>query len=203
MFTGIVDAQGIVKKIQKKGQNFRLAIKVPRVYGRLKIGSSVAVDGVCLTVVARHRVGATQWAAPTLSFDVIPETLKRTHFRALSVGDKLNLERPLKWKGRVHGHLVQGHVDGVVKVLKVSCRGTARRAPTKHSFQLSFPKKLRRVLVEKGSVALNGVSLTIGRVARGSFWVHGIPHTLRKTNLKEWKTGTIVNLETDFMLRAG
>src|SRR5262249_17486454 len=152
----------------------------PRAYAALKRGSSLAVDGVCLTVVR------------PLTFDVISETLRRTHFGRLKTGDRLNLERPLKWKGRVHGHLVQGHVDAVIKGLKAS----------QSDFQLSLPQKGDRLVVEKGSVALNGVSLTVGRKRRGSFWVHVIPHTRRKTNLGSWKTGSRVNLETDAWLKA-
>ena len=180
MFTGIVEAQATVRKIEKNRRGIRLTLKAPRRYSKLKKGSSLAIDGVCLTVTR------------PLTFDVIPETLKRTHFRHLKTGDRLNLERPLKWKGRVDGHLVQGHVDAVARVLQVS----------KTDVQLSFPKKFDRAIVEKGSVALNGVSLTVGRRRPGSFWVHVIPHTLRKTNLKSWKKGSRVNLETDVWLKA-
>ena len=186
MFTGIVDGQGVVKKIQKKGQNFRLTLQVPRVYARLKSGFSVSVDGVCLTVTDRC-------AAPLqLTFDVVPETLNRTHFRYLKTGDKLNLERPLKWTGRVHGHLVQGHVDGVAKVLK--------NGP-KRSFQLGFPKKYGRAIVEKGSVALNGVSLTVGRVRSKNFSVYLIPFTLTVTTFKGKRAGDWMNIETDILAK--
>jgi riboflavin synthase len=190
MFTGIVDGRARLKKIEKRGRNVRITLQVPKAYGKLKLGSSVAVDGVCLTVVSH--VGATQGAVPTLSFDVIPETLKRTHFRGLKEGDVLNLERPLRWKGRMDGHLVQGHVDAAVEVLETKVK----------SFRLSYPKALGRMIVEKGSVALNGVSLTIGKKTPSSFWVHVIPHTLNKTNLGSWRPGRKVNLEADAWLKA-
>ncbi len=188
MFTGIIDATGIVHSAHKKGRLLQISLKVPAPYRRSKIGSSVSVDGVCLTVTSAKE--------GRLSFDVIPETLKRTRFGRLKMGDKLNLERPLRWKGRVDGHLVQGHVDSVAKVVKVVSRGKSR------DFRLAASRKLDRALVEKGSVALNGVSLTIGRKRGDSFWVHVIPHTLKKTNLGSWKAGSAVNLEADAWLKA-
>ena len=183
MFTGIVDGIAQVKDVQKKGRGLRLVLKVPSKYRKLKLGSSVAVDGVCLTVVSR--------ASSDLSFDVIHETLKRTRLGGLKPGEKLNLERPLRWKGRVDGHLVQGHVDAVARVTEVSGK----------DFHIAFPARLQRLILPKGSIALNGVSLTVGRVAHSSFWVHVIPHTLLKTNLKLWKPGSRLHLETDIWLK--
>lgn len=188
MFTGIVEARGFVEGIQKKGRAMRLVLRVPAAYRKLRSGASVSVDGVCLTVTGRKGSG--------LSFDVVPETLKRTRFGRLKAGETLNLERPLRWKGRVEGHLVQGHVDGVARVLKSAGSGSRR------DFQVALPKKLARLVVEKGSVALNGVSLTVGRKKPGSFWVHVIPHTLQKTNLGSWEKGSYINLETDVWLKA-
>ena len=188
MFTGIVEARGVVQSAQMKGRLMRLSLRVPAVFRRLKIGASVSVDGVCLTIVSIKK--------EHLFFDIVPETLKRSRFRHLKVGESLNLERPLRWKGRVDGHLVQGHVDGVAKVERAISRGKGK------DFCLSTPSKLGRFLVEKGSVALNGVSLTLGRRRKTSFWVHVIPHTLRKTNLSLWKAGSAVNLEADAWLKA-
>jgi len=187
MFTGIVDACGTVRSAEMKGQLMKLVLKVPASYRRLKPGASVSVDGVCLTV--------TSAKSGNLYFDVIPETLKRSRFRRVKAGEALNLEKPLRWKGRVDGHLVQGHVDAVAKVVKVATRGKGR------DFYLSAPRLFARALVEKGSVALNGVSLTVGRKKSSSFWVHVIPHTIKMTNLGEWRAGTKVNLETDVMLK--
>lgn len=191
MFTGIVDGLGRVRAVQKRGRGFRLVVHVPAAYKNLKKGSSVSVDGVCLTVVGR-RAGARRRAAGTLTFDIVPETLKRTHFCSLKTGQSLNLERPLRWKGRVDGHLVQGHVDAVARIARKVSR----------SFQIRYPGKLAKWIVPKGSVALNGVSLTVGRAVRGAFWVHVIPHTLRRTNLGAWKPGSRVNLEADLWLKA-
>ena len=187
MFTGIIDGSGRVDRVQRTGRMMKLSLRVPAAYRRLKAGSSVSVDGVCLTVTSAKK--------GLLYFDVIPETLKRSRFRGLQAGEKLNLEKPLRWKGRVDGHLVQGHVDGTAKVAKAVSRGKGR------DFFLAGPGKLCRTLVEKGSVALNGVSLTVGKTSPKGFWVHVIPHTLKKTNLREWGPGTKVNLETDVMLR--
>jgi riboflavin synthase len=184
MFTGIVDGRARVQNILKKGRSIRLRLKVPVSYRRLKLGSSVSVDGVCLTVAGR--------SAGCLAFDVVSETLKRTRFRFLKPGEALNLEKPLPWKGRVHGHLVQGHADAVARVAKQKAR----------SFQIAYPKKLSKWIVPKGSVALNGVSLTVGKVSGGSFWVHVIPLTFRKTNVGLWKPGTRLNLEADLWLKA-
>ena len=188
MFTGIIDGSARVKSAQKKGRGMRLELEAPADYRRLKIGASVAVDGVCLTVVSAKK--------NILSFDVVPETLKRSRLGHLVIGEKLNLERPLRWMGRVDGHLVQGHVDGLAKVVKGVTRGKGR------DFYLTVPNKWSRFVVEKGSVALNGVSLTIGRKKGSSFWVHIIPHTLNKTNLGLRKAGDVLNLETDSWLKA-
>lgn len=188
MFTGIVDARGVVQSAQMKGRLMKLSLNVPAVYQRLKAGASVSVDGVCLTVTSAKK--------GLLFFEVIPETLKRSRFRHLKAGEKVNLERPLRWKGRVDGHLVQGHVDDVAKVVKVVPRGKGC------DFRLAAPRKFKRLLVEKGSVALNGVSLTVGHKQGDLFWVHVIPHTLQKTNLGLWEAGSAVNLETDAWLKA-
>lgn len=184
MFSGIVEAQGRVRALRKKGKAARLELRVPAAYARLKKGDSVAVDGVCLTVVARGR--------GRLSFDVVAETLRRTRLGRLEEGERVNLERPLRWRGRVHGHLVQGHIDAVVKVLKKDS----------HSFEVAYPKRVRQWVAPKGSVALNGISLTVGRVSGASFRVHGIPHTLKSTNMGLWKAGTALNLEADLWLKA-
>lgn len=189
MFTGIIEGQAKVMKFQKARKGAVLTLRVPAAFRKSKTGSSISVDGVCLTVVGRAA------GASLLSFDLVPETLKRTYFSKLCPGDILNLERPLRWRGRVDGHLVQGHVDGVVKVVKRTRQGRGV------SFQLSIPKKLKRAVMEKGSVALNGVSLTVGRTSGGFFWVHGIPHTLKHTNLRLWKPGQKVNFEADRALR--
>ena len=186
MFTGIVEKMGMVETLRAASlhqDRRRLSLRPPVGWGRLPLGSSIAVDGACLTVSGR--------AGGILFFDLVKETLKRTHFSSLRPGDFVNLERALRASQRIEGHFVQGHVDGLGQVLKVLCKGREK------SFQISFPGALKRYFIEKGSVAVNGVSLTIGKVRPGAFWVHVIPHTLKKTNLHTWEKGSLVNLETD------
>lgn len=187
MFTGIVQAQGRVIAVKKARGNRVLTLRVPAAFRKAKLGASISADGVCLTVTARK--------GSDLFFDIVPETLRRTHFSGVKPGDALNLERPLVWKGHVDGHIVQGHVDGTARITKVSRRGKGL------SFGLKPPKSLKRYLIEKGSVTLNGISLTVGKVSSGLFWVHIIPHTLKKTNIRFWKLGQKINLETDWLLK--
>ena len=187
MFTGIIEKKAKVRALRPYRGGRRLTLQVPLVWSRLPLGTSVAVDGCCLTVSAR--------GAGRLSFDLLKETLKRSRFAGLKPGDVLNLERALRSTRRIEGHFVQGHVDGVGKVRKVV---SARR---EKSLQVAFPRLLRPYLIPKGSVALNGVSLTVGRVGKGSFWVHVIPHTLRKSNLGPLKVGDAVNMEADALLK--
>ncbi len=179
MFTGIIEAQGTVKAF-KSG---KLEIVVPQFFGKLKRGSSLAVDGVCLTV--------TRQTARIAVFDVVRETQKRSTLGLLAAGSQVNLERPLKWQGRIEGHFVSGHVDGVgiVKVV------TKRKNET--DIQIQASPNLKAFLVEKGSVAINGASLTLGKVKGGIFWIHCIPHTLKLTNLNRLQKGDRVNLEAD------
>ncbi len=186
MFTGIVEGRGKVHQIHFSKSGAALTLLVPAIFTKLKTGASVSVDGVCLTVVKAAAKGTH-----LLVFDLVSETLKRTRFKKIKAGDILNLERPLKWNSRVDGHLVQGHVDGVARVIQKIRQGRGA------SFQLSAPIKFRRYLTEKGSVALNGVSLTLGKTDKRGFWIHGIPHTLKKTNMDHWRVGQKINIEVD------
>ena len=187
MFTGIIEATGKVISIKKSGVIARLVLEAPAPYRSLKRGSSVAVNGVCLTVAAKK--------GRTLSFDLIPETLRRTSLGRFSPGERVNLERPMLARHRVHGHFVLGHVDGVGNIRAVRARGRAK------DLEVSFPAFLRRFLVQKGSVTVDGVSLTLGRVSRSSFRLHLIPETLRRTTFGLCKKGRPVNLETDILMK--
>ena len=192
MFTGIVEKMGKVKTLGpvsrlRSGSGFRIFLNVGPKWDRLPIGSSVAVDGVCLTVSGRGR--------GVLSFDLLKETLKMTRFSSLRAGDRVNLERALRVGRRIEGHFVQGHVDGTGKVLKVLRRNKEK------SFLVSFPKSIKNYILPKGSIALNGVSLTIGKIQTGAFWVYVIPHTSKKTNLGLIRQGDHVNLEADVLLK--
>ncbi len=188
MFTGIIEGRASVVSVHKTSKGARLTLRVPASFARLRPGASVAVNGACLTVSGR--------GARRLRFDLLRETMKRTAFGGLQPGATLNLERALKWNGRLEGHVVQGHVDGRGRVLQVISKGREK------SLRIAYPRALRRFFVEKGSVAVNGVSLTLGKVGPASFWVHVIPVTLRKTTLGGLRKGDAVHLEADILLKS-
>ena len=186
MFTGIVVGTGTVEDRRVEGGETRLRVRVPfeETIGR---GESVAVDGVCLTAV-RSGPG---WFEAVVS----PETLERTTLALRVAGDRLNLERPLRLVDRLSGHLVQGHVDRVGVVEWVRAEGSGRRV------RIRFPPDLRDLIVLKGSIAVDGVSLTVAGRSEGCFEVALIPETLALTRLDEYRSGTPVNLEVDMLGR--
>ncbi len=184
MFTGIVEERGTVREVGPS----RLAVTCATVNADADVGDSIAVNGVCLTVVDR--------GDGHLAFDLSEETLRRTSFARLSPGDPVNLERPLTLSSRLGGHLVQGHVDGVGTV-----RGFERDAAGGAWLTVDVGAELRRYLVEKGSVCVDGVSLTIAALADGAFSVALIPHTLDVTTLGAVRVGDPVNLEVDVVAR--
>jgi riboflavin synthase len=184
MFTGIVEERGTVREIGPS----RLSVAMSTVNGDSDIGASVAVNGVCLTVVGRSE--------EHLAFDLSEETLRRTSFARLSGGDPVNLERPLTLSSRLGGHLVQGHVDGVGSVAAF-VRDEAGGA----WLTIEPPAGLRRYLVEKGSVCVDGVSLTIAAAEGETFSVALIPHTLDVTTLGSTRPGDPVNLEVDVIAK--
>ena len=190
MFTGIIEKMGRVSgwKVAKKARAKILAVACPLGYSRaLKIGASVSVNGVCLTVIQKR--------ADQLSFNVVQETLKRTALGALEPGDSVHLELPLKANARLDGHFVLGHVDAKGKVLRILAGKNDTR------LLIGFPKSLQPYLLEKGSVAVDGVSLTVGRVSGNKFWLHLIPHTLKNTRFSGLKQGDPVNLEADILVK--
>lgn len=185
MFTGIVSSVGTVVAT---GPN-RLGIAAASAARRLKIGSSIAVNGCCLTVVTKQ--GATFFA------DVVPETLRRTNLGQAGIGSRVNLELPVGAAGLLDGHLVQGHVDAKATVRKVTGVASGRE------LEIGLPSALRPFVVEKGSIAVDGVSLTVAGVddrAR-SFRVALIPHTLAVTIAGDYQKGSVVNLEADVVAR--
>jgi riboflavin synthase len=184
MFTGIVEELGVVRAV---GEN-RLAVGCRTVASDAEIGASMAVNGVCLTVVER--------SAGHLAFDLSEETLRRTSFARLSGGDRVNLERPLTLLGRLGGHLVQGHVDGVGEVTAVE-----RSEDGGAWLTVRAPADVRRYLVEKGSVGVDGISLTVAARDADTFSVALIPHTLEATTLGSARVGDPVNLEVDVIAK--
>jgi riboflavin synthase len=185
MFTGIVEALGRVEAVETgTGGGRRLRVSVPNEPGWWPaLGESVAVNGVCLTAVdlARGR----------LAFDLAEETLRVTTLGGLAVGDPVNLERPLRLDGRLGGHLVLGHVDGVGRVTAVGPEGDGAR------MDVEVPARLRSLLIPKGSVTVDGVSLTVAGLQEDVFAVALIPHTLQVTTLGRRRPGDAVNLEMD------
>ena len=186
MFTGLIERTGTVKKFFQSGEFFTLSIEAENFSGELVKGQSVSVSGACLTVIRNDNK----------SFDVqmMRETFNRTWFsRSLRAGTKLNLERAMRLTDRLDGHLVLGHVDGVAKLTEL--KGTA----TKEAVFAPEDKNLLRGIVEKGSVAIDGISLTVINVTEKNFSVGLIPETLSQTTLGDLKTGSFINLETDIL----
>ncbi|MBI3580512.1 MAG: riboflavin synthase [Nitrospinae bacterium] len=187
MFTGIIQAVGKVARISAAGSSADLVIKAEGFWGDVKIGDSVAVDGVCLT--AARKSGAE------CAFDVSKETLDRSIIGKYKKGAGVNLEKALRASDRLGGHIVQGHVDGVGR-----CAGR-RRSGEYVELDFALPAGLARYAVEKGSVAVNGVSLTIARVKGARITTALIPHTLDATNLSSLAANSRVNLECDIMAK--
>ena len=186
MFTGLVEAMGEVTRVESAAQGVRhFSLSAPFV-DQLELGESVAVDGVCLTVV--------RIVHQRFEVDVIPESLQRTTLGELEVGHVVNLERAMQLGDRLGGHLVQGHVDATCQVLAVEAGEESR-------LTLALPESLRGHVAYKGSVTLNGVSLTVAAVQGDSFEVALIPETLNRTNLGRLKGGERLNLEADLLSR--
>lgn len=185
MFTGIVEERGRTVAVGSAGT--RLEVLGHKVADDTGVGDSIAVNGVCLTVAARE--------GEVLAFDVAEETLSRTALGELRAGSPVNLERPVTLATRLGGHLVQGHVDGVGTVEAAASEGSGIR------MRIRVPEDLTRYVVEKGSVAVDGVSLTVAEASDGSFEVALVPHTLAATTLGDRGPGDRVNLEVDVVAK--
>jgi riboflavin synthase len=183
MFTGLIEGTGKLVKIEPRGKDMRLSLEAGFELDGLQQGESVSVNGVCLTVVS--------WQGRTFTADLSQETLSRTTISRIRLGDEVNLERALRLGDRLGGHLVNGHVDGRARVSSRKKRGDSI------VFAFEVAPELARYLVEKGSVAIDGVSLTVNRCDEKSFEVNLVPHTARVTNLGNLKVSDEVNLEVD------
>jgi riboflavin synthase len=186
VFTGLVAAVGRVGRAERSPDGVRLTVESP-LASELAIGDSVAVNGVCLTAVA----AAEGW----FSAEVMHETLERSSLGAADAGGAVNLELPLRASDRLGGHVVQGHVDALGTVAAISEDGFARRV------RIDAPSEVLRYVVEKGSIAVDGVSLTVAEAHSESFTVSLIPETLQRTNLGQARPGTSVNLEVDVLAK--
>jgi riboflavin synthase len=189
MFTGIVEEAGIVERIKPTAKSIELTVRAG-VSGRgLKLGGSLAVNGCCLTAV---KVG-TRGKSKLVQFDLLQETWKRTNLQYAKAGALVNLERPLRADGEFGGHFVTGHIDGVGKNVRWE------RAGQDHLLDIAAPADVMRYMVFKGSVAVDGISLTVAAVQKSSFRIWIIPHTYEITALHDRKVGDAVNLEADLL----
>ena len=187
MFTGIIEHVGTIKRIDVKKNLLVFSIDLGVLASKVRPGDSVAVSGVCLTVVAKK--------ARIASFDLMKETIQTTALRSLAVGDQVNLELSLQAVSRLGGHFVTGHVDDVAVINNIA------REPNWVAMRLSVSKEHQKYFVPKGSVTVDGISLTVGKVGRGYFEIYLIPYTLDVTTLGTKKVGDIVNIETDILAK--
>jgi riboflavin synthase len=188
MFTGIVEELGTVEMLAPRAAGARLAVRCRTVLEDLVLGGSILVNGVCLTAV-EPRPGS-------FTADLAPETLRRSNLGELRAGSRVNLERPLSLAGRLSGHIVQGHVDGTGEFLSLEALGDEN-----WWLRIGVPREIERYLVEKGSIAADGVSLTVAEIAGGVLAVSVIPHTFRNTTLGGYRAGARVNLECDILAK--
>jgi riboflavin synthase len=189
MFTGIVEEAGRVERIQPTEKSIQLTVRALSTGRGLEVGGSLAVNGCCLTIVklARH-TGHT-----LVQFDLLQETWKRTNLQFAQPGSLVNLERPLRASGELGGHFVTGHIDGIGRITRWE------RAGQDHVLDIAAPPEVMRYVVFKGSIAVDGISLTVAGVQKRSFRIWIIPHTYEITALRERKVGDAVNLEADLL----
>ena len=189
MFTGIVEEAGTVDAIKVGSKSIELTVRPKSIARGIKLGASVAVNGCCLTVVKISARSKTKW----LRFDVLQESWQRTNLQFLTRGALVNLERPLRADGELGGHFVTGHVDGVGKIVRWEKSGGD------HLLEITAPPAVMRYVLFKGSITVDGISLTVAGVTKKSFRLWIIPHTFEVTTLKERKVGDAVNLEADLL----
>ena len=187
MFTGIIEETGTIKEINRGSKSVKLRIEASKVLEKTNLGDSISTNGICLTVV--------EMGQNTFSVDVIAETLRKTNLIKLSIGSCVNLERALILSDRLGGHLVSGHIDGLGVINNIVMEDIARIISIKTDFDLL------KYIIPKGSIAIDGISLTVINVDEHSFKVSIIPHTATETNLLSKKIGDTVNLETDMIAK--
>lgn len=185
MFTGLVEEKGILTDKLPTGDGFQFTIKASKIMNDLQIGSSIAVNGCCLTVVKKTN--------DSFSVDTIEETLKKTNLGVLKQGDKVNLERPLRADARLGGHFVLGHIDTIGRVEDV------KELSNSHWMTISFKEEFKHYLIYVGSIAIDGVSMTVAELKDNTFSVGIIPHTWKETIFADKKIGDTVNLEFDVL----
>ena len=185
MFNGIIFNQGIVAKIEKRLKGINIFVKSNLKLSGKDIGVSVACDGVCLTLITITK--------KTLEFYLSSETIQRSKFKFLKINDKINLELPLKYGQKISGHICQGHIDTVSKILFI------KKIDKSYLFEFEVIKKERKNLIEKASICINGISLTISKLTKKGFQIWVIPHTFKFTNLSLLRKNSLVNIEIDIL----
>ena len=186
MFNGIIFNTGIIKSIKKNKNSIYVGIKSKIKFKKNDVGSSISCDGVCLTVEQIHK--------DTIYFYISSDTLKRSHFRNIKINQEINLEKYLTYGVKVSGHFTQGHVETVAKIKNIKLLDKTWVIKFK-----ILDKRLNKFLVEKASISINGISLTISKIFLNYFEINVIPHTLRLTNLKNLKSNSLVNVELDIL----
>ena len=185
MFNGIIFNQGIIKKIEKRQKGINIFVKSNLKLSKKEIGVSVSCDGVCLTLIAI--------TGKLMEFYLSNETIQRSKFKFLKVNDKINLELPLKYGQKISGHICQGHIDTVGKISNIKIIDKS------YLFEFEIIPKERINLIEKASVCINGISLTISKLTKKGFQIWVIPHTFKLTNLSSLKKNSLVNIEIDIL----
>ena len=185
MFNGIIFNQGLVQKIEKRTKGINIFIKSNLKLSKKDIGVSISCDGVCLTLISLSN--------KLMEFYLSNETIKRSKFKFLKIKDKINIELPLKYGQKISGHICQGHIDTVGKISDI------RAIDKSYLFEFEIIKKERTNLIEKASVCINGISLTISKLTKKGFQIWVIPHTFKLTNLSRLKKGSLVNIEIDIL----
>ena len=187
MFTGLVEERGETLSLAISEQGARLSVRAPGISEGVRLGDSIAVNGCCLTVAEQ--------GGDILTFDLLRETLQRTNLHQLVPGASVNLERALAAGGRLGGHFVQGHIDTTARVLNFQASGAD------HRLEIALPTEIARYVAFKGSIAIDGISLTVAEVKESSFVLWLIPHTVAVTTLKSRRTDDLVNLEFDLLAK--
>ena len=185
MFNGIIFNKGIVKKIFRRSKGINIFLKSDLKLSKKDIGVSIACDGVCLTLISSKD--------KLIEFYLSNETLQRSKFKYLKINEQINLELPLKYGQKISGHICQGHVDTVGKITNI------KKIDKSYLFNFELPLKEKKNIIEKASICINGISLTVSKITKKGFQIWIIPHTLKLTNLSKLNKGSLVNIEIDIL----
>ena len=185
MFNGIIFNKGIVKKIFRRSKGINIFLKSDLKLSKKDIGVSIACDGVCLTLISLKD--------KLIEFYLSNETLQRSKFKYLKINEQINLELPLKYGQKISGHICQGHVDTVGKIINIM------KIDKSYLFNFELPLKEKKNIIEKASICINGISLTVSKITKKGFQIWIIPHTLKLTNLSKLNKGSLVNIEIDIL----